>query len=379
MTAEDAFHDRPEGAAASDHNWPDSEACELLPVLSSSDLAAGDFSVDYLIDDIAVRGQPGIVGGPEKSLKTSLCVDFGLSLATGNPFLGKFSVSRPARVLFCSGESGLGTLKNTAMEVAASKRIDLAGVGGLLWSEALPNLGRHEERQKLIATIRKHGVECLIVDPVYLALLNSDPWNLFAQGELLRDISNACREAGATLILVHHAKKNRADRNAPPQLTDLSGSGFAEFARWWILLSRREEYSPPDPHQLWLATGGSTGHSGAWALDIDQGEFARGRPRQWKIDIQTRAEFQQSTGRRKAEEKAAAIGQRVEQDAPKVIEKMREFPSGETKSVLRAKAGLNSDRVNTALRLLRGRGSIEEVMVPKSGKLNGVPGYRIAC
>ena len=54
--------------------------------------------------------------------------------------------------------------------------------------------------------------------------------------------SAACQTAGITLIIVHHTKRMAQGRDAkePLELTDLAFSGFAEWARQWLLLSRRE-------------------------------------------------------------------------------------------------------------------------------------------
>jgi hypothetical protein len=54
----------------------------------------------------------------------------------------------------------------------------------------------------------------------------------------------------------------------------LAGAGVAEFARQWMLLSRREAYDPgkaPGPHKLWFQVGGGFGHGSLWGLEVQEG------------------------------------------------------------------------------------------------------------
>ena len=57
--------------------------------LTSAELDSGDFALKFLIDGLLVKGQPGVIAGPKKSLKTNLSEDLTLSLATGDPFLAR--------------------------------------------------------------------------------------------------------------------------------------------------------------------------------------------------------------------------------------------------------------------------------------------------
>jgi hypothetical protein len=100
--------------------------------MDSAEFDRADFRHDYLIDDILVRNQPGVLGGPKKTLKTSLSVDMAVSVSTGTPFLGRFPVRRRARAVILSGESGEATLRDTARRVCASRGLRLSDAG-VLW------------------------------------------------------------------------------------------------------------------------------------------------------------------------------------------------------------------------------------------------------
>ncbi|MFT5326654.1 MAG: hypothetical protein ACI8P0_004531 [Planctomycetaceae bacterium] len=112
-------------------------------------------------------------------------------------------------------------------------------------------------------------------------------------------------------------------------MEDLAMSGFAEWARQWILLSRRNEYTGDGRHNLWMTVGGSAGHSGCYAPDIVEGihsEFGEGR--RWDVACQTASDAVDADKARKA------VAKQADRRAD-LLAAMIAVPNGETKSVLR--------------------------------------------
>jgi hypothetical protein len=226
----------------------------------------------WLVQGLLVRDQPAVLGGPRKALKTSVAVDLAVSLATAMPFLGRFQVYEPARVVLLSGESGDWTLLETIKRVRAarpdpfgSKPGDLVPGRRLRLATRLPQLGVSEELEALGAGLREHAVEVLIIDPLYMALLagtNLQASNLYDMGPLLYRVARNCLDAGATPVLVHHTRKG-LPTGGPADLDDLAYAGVAEFARQWLLINPRQKFDPgTGAHRLWLSAGAAAGNRG---------------------------------------------------------------------------------------------------------------------
>jgi hypothetical protein len=271
--------------------------------LDSAAFAGADYRPRWLLQRLLVRGQPAIIGGPKKVLKTNILVDLAISLASGRPFLGRFTVYEPRRVALLSGESGDFTLQETALRVCRAKDVSLADLSDrLLWQFALPQLANVQHMAALEAGLKADRVEVLIIDPLYLALLagavpgSVRAENLFDMGPLLQTVARVALAAGATPCLVHHSRMGAGRAGDPLELGDLAFAGIGEFARQWLLLSRRKEYDPETGfHELWLSAGGSIGHGGLWAVDIDEGLIGDDfEGRRWGLTVRTATEAREA-------------------------------------------------------------------------------------
>jgi hypothetical protein len=134
----------------------------------------------------------------------------------------------------------------------------------ILWGFELPQLANASHMAEVNRGIAEHGIQLLIVDPLYLCLLAGlagetlDARNLFQMGPLFVQISKSCISAGCTPLLIHHTIKRPPNPFEPLDLKDLAYAGVQESARQWILLSPRERYEPGTGlHKLWLEYGGS--------------------------------------------------------------------------------------------------------------------------
>lgn len=356
-----------------------------LEFITSEELQEANYPLLWLIPRLLVRGQPAILGGPRKVLKTSILIDLALSLGSriDAPFLGHFPTETRVRVGLMSGESGEATIQEIARRIASSKSMNLAAAW-VHWCFRLPQIGNSEHLAALRTQIADQGLDVVIIDPLYLCLFGvaddaNAAGNLFRMGPLLADVSRACLEAGATPILAHHTRKNRPtdQRWEPPELDDLAFAGVQEFARQWLLLGRREAYVPGSgQHQLWLSVGGSVGHSGLWGVDIDEGQYDSELDRTWHVTVNTATETRVATSAARNEQREAVRADQVTADAERIVQFLGAHPRGETLTAIREAIGLSGTRARRAINYLQDLGEVVAVEVCKNGR--GHAGYRLA-
>lgn len=359
------------------------DAPAFTRLMSCGDLLDADLRIDYLIPGILVAHQPAVIGGPSKSCKTTSMLDLAISLATGSKFLGEWEAQRQ-RVAVWSGESGAATLRSTAVRIARSKGVELRDAS-LFWSFDLPKLSRQDHLTHLERVIGERGIEVVIIDPLYLSLLEAADFgnasNVYAMGAKLQPIGEIGQRTNATMIVLHHFKRSASsDMGDPASLEMLSQSGITEWARQWILFQRRSPYQSDGRHEFWMRAGGSAGHAGLWAVDADEGVYLPGEPdgRRWDVSVRApheaadiaRASSEDRKHRAQQERKAA---QQVE-DIARLVKAMKLHPEGETRSRLKEEAGLSSDRLAQALLTLQGTGHAIEATITKNKRIE--QGYK---
>lgn len=312
----DARRENPTGSEFADTPEPSAPARErwALNLIDDDTFEAAEYVLEYLIDGVLVAGEPVVVGGMYKTLKTSVMVDLILSLGSGTPFLNKFDVPEPAPVAFISGESGTYTLQHTARRVARAKKLDRKKLP-VYWGFDLPLIAKQDHLDAVGEAITELGLRVLIVDPAYLCLLGGRPTantsNVFEMGAILKGYADLGRDTGCTMCLVHHNRKT-VDAKNPPTLGDLTQAGFAEFARQWLLLGRRQLYKPGSGfHEMWFSVGGSAGHGGQWALDVNEGQPDDPLTgRRWDLSMTAAGDLEQLKAQQDATE-AKALNERV--------------------------------------------------------------------
>lgn len=161
---------------------------------------------------------------------------------------------------------------------------------------------------------------------------------------------------------------------------------YREFARQWVILGRREAYEPGSGlHRLTMVVSGSTGQSGSWALDIDEGrldvEFGG---RRWDVMMSTTSDaaMTEANMRTQAAKEKTDAKERVWED--KLLHALDKLagPDGIAgKNAVRDAAGLNTASMARAMFRWVDAGAFEEVEAVSRSGVNSkvekrVPGLR---
>lgn len=232
-----------------------------------------DIHIDYVFEGVVAKDVPGVIGGLAKTCKSTIATDFGISAATGLPFLNHFPNNRIARSVMFAGEGGKIVLQETMRRIAASKGMRLRDIDGFYIVNAVPSLSSDKDMKEAIRIAQDCGADFIIFDPFYMMLAFQQAQmasNVFAMGSMFQRLNEMCVEAKATPIILHHFKKTGTN-NSTPDIHDLSQAGCAEFAGQWLMLSRETEYDDdPGKHELVMRVGSRLGHTGRWNVFVDE-------------------------------------------------------------------------------------------------------------
>ncbi len=266
---------------------------------------------EFAVDNFMVMGEPMVIGGPSKALKTSIMLDLAVSISTGTNFLKDFKVPRQRPVMVISGESGEKTIQDSLRAIVEQRGLPAERLESLHVSYRLPKLDKDTHVENLIGEMKSKGIDIVFIDPLYRSLrAGESAGNVFSMGEKLENIAERIHRAGITPVLAHHFRKQGKTHSESPDLEDLSQAGIAEFGRQFLLLKRRQIYRHDGNHVLWFQWGGSAGHQGMKILEVTTGTYQTGLT--WTSTLRTDEEWEKVEAERKKESQTAEIDERTQ-------------------------------------------------------------------
>jgi RecA-family ATPase len=232
-----------------------------LPVVRAAELEEADHQHHWLVEHILPRRGVAMIGGAPKCAKSWAGLDLALSISSGTPCFGHFTVPEPAPALIYLAEDPAAVVKTRLAGICRHRGLDLGTLPIHVITVPVLRLDIERDRTRLSETVRARRPRLLLLDPfVRLHRINeNDAGEVSALLAYLRELE---RELDLAIVLVHHARKNGSAGAQAGQ--GLRGSGdFYAFVDSLLYLRRTRDQlhltvehratSAPPPIELALA------------------------------------------------------------------------------------------------------------------------------
>lgn len=209
-----------------------------LPFLPAAKLPEQAPEQRWLINQLWGSEAVGIIGGEPKSGKSLLALDLAVSVASATASLGRFAVTKAARVLLFAAEDPLHVVRERLAAITAARTLDLAHLPLYVITAPYVRLDRPDHCERLSETVEKVKPALLVLDP-FVRLHSIDENAAGEVAPLLAYLRHLQRKFHLAVALVHHARKDAA-RARPGQAL----RGSSEFHAWGdsnLYLRRREQ------------------------------------------------------------------------------------------------------------------------------------------
>jgi len=180
----------------------------LLPLVTLGDIPEPG-PVEWLVRDLWTLGAFGFVGAEPKSWKSWVTLHLAISIASGEPFLGKYEVTK-GRVMMFTAEGGTKLARRRAGQICRAMGIDLKSLPITLID--LPTLYLDDPKQMaaLVATVAHHRPSLLVCDP-FREMHRADENDAAVIASLMAPLRELRAKTGCSVMLVHHMGKAPSD------------------------------------------------------------------------------------------------------------------------------------------------------------------------
>ncbi len=190
--------------------------------------------IDWEVEPLVAKGDRVVVYGEFGAMKSWLLLDLALHLAAGRPWLGKFAIPQPRRVLYIDEEMNERTLRRRLKRLAMGANLE----GEALPFRAMSRAGvrfRSLEADFLLKALEQSPFDpdVIIVEALRRVLVGSE---IEAKdvSEFWHNVKPLLK-AGKTFIISHHMRKpnalgNNAPRDRASGSTDILAGADAGYA-----------------------------------------------------------------------------------------------------------------------------------------------------
>lgn len=338
-----------------------------------------EFRQNFLINGVITEGQAGVVSAKSKTNKTNLSLAMAAAIASGRPFLNQYEVTEPQPCGIISAESGGATIQEGFGRISAAMRLIPSELKNLIVSTKVPLLTTPDGLDQLERLIIKYGLRALFVDPTYKAFAGVDDSQLSQMALHLFPLSEIIDRTGCSVVMVHHNRKSPArqgDHYAEPTQDDIQGTGFQQWARFFVLLNKRREWDPKEgKHWLWFKTEGSAGFGSRFFLNITEGRGCDPGGRVWDVTLsEPREAAEQEQGAAVASKEA----QRMESDRRAVCNVLAKHPDGLSWTKALRLSDVSERRWQLVKETMLDEGDVEECEVTLGNRKTPTSGIKLA-
>ncbi len=224
----------------------------------STILIAAEFPLEFLVDPLIVAGSAGFISGEPKIGKTQIALDLAVSLASGRPFLGKFSVPKRRRVLFIENEDGTRLVGRRLRKLMGHYGVTPPELED--WLCFAVRKGFMLDDREWVAALIQQCKERLI-EVVFLDVLNlshtGDENSARDMSAVVRAGRTIMRECGVSFFVLHHFRKSGKGESSQRGSQRMRGSsvlaGFSEnsiylsYEKPFVRVEHETKFAEPYP------------------------------------------------------------------------------------------------------------------------------------
>jgi len=292
------------------------------------ELEREDPDARWLIEDLWGRGAVGMIGGSPKVGKSWLGLDLALSVASGTPALDRFTVEERGTALVYLAEDALPQVRSRIESLCAHRSIDLQSLDLAVITAPTLRLDTARDQARLRALVARLRPKLLLLDPLVRlhALDENSSHEIAAFLGYFRDLQ---RTFDTAVILAHHTSKKA--RPHPGQ--SLRGSSdlhaFGDSNAYLFQKAKRINVS---------SSSSSTAHRAAKAIPP------------LTLEIVSNGDVTHLCVREEADPATHPQAEPSLED--RVVELLRSHEQPMSRSDMRARLGVNNQRLGDTLRAL---------------------------
>lgn len=184
------------------------EQGDALPAATCALYAPPPEPLSYVVDEMFIAGEPGMIFGDGGSFKTTGALHIACAVAGGYKAFGHFNTTRRP-ILIVSAEDGAGVLTQRMRAMCRGHGWDVQRVLSNVHYYALNGVALTDPKwcAKILAEIVRLDAGFVMLDPYQELVPGVDQNSAEATGPHMATIRRFCQPTKAAVVLLHHAGK----------------------------------------------------------------------------------------------------------------------------------------------------------------------------